>query len=113
MIRHPEDADLVHTAEAVLGRAQDTMIDAVLALEVEHGVHDVLERLWPRDAAAFRDVSDDEDGRAALLGESHEPRGALANLPDVSRRALQITGEQGLDGVHDEHVRAMRLGRCE
>ena len=90
VLRHAEDADLVDAAEAVLRRAQHAVVERVLALEVEHRVDDVLERLRPRDAAALRDVPDDEHRGAALLGEPHEARGALAHLPDVARRAFEV-----------------------
>ena len=46
--RHLEDADLGDRAEAVLDRAHDAVVLVLLALEVEHGVHDVLERLRAR-----------------------------------------------------------------
>ena len=90
VLRHAEDADLVDAAEAILRRAQHAMIERVLALEVEHRVDDVLERLRAGDAAALGDVADDEHRGAALLREAHQPRGALAHLPDVARRALEI-----------------------
>jgi hypothetical protein len=47
VVRHGEDAELVHRSEAVLGGAQQAIVEGGLALEVEHGVHDVLERLGP------------------------------------------------------------------
>ena len=88
---HAKDADLVHAAEAILGGAQHAMIERALALEVEHRVHDVLERLRPRDAAALGDVADHEHRGAGILREAHEARRALAHLPDVPRRAFEIS----------------------
>src|SRR5687767_6705271 len=85
---HAEDADLVDAAEPVLGGAQDSMIERALALEVQHRVHDMLERLRAGDAAALRDVTDDEDGGAAVFGEPHQAGRTLADLPDVAGRAL-------------------------
>ena len=46
--RHLEDAQLRDRAEAVLHRAHDAVVLALLALEVEDRVHDVLERLRAR-----------------------------------------------------------------
>ncbi len=65
-----EDADLVHAAEPILGGAQHALVERALALEVEHGVHDVLERLRARDAAALRDVAHHEHRRAASPSRS-------------------------------------------
>ena len=66
----------------------------------------MLERLGAGDAAALGDVPHDEHRGAALLGEAHQPRGALAHLPHVARRALEVAGEDGLDGIDDHHGRA-------
>ena len=83
------------------------MIERRLALEVEHRVHDVLERPRARDAAALGDVPDQEHGRAGFLGEAHQPRRALAHLADVAGRALERLGVGRLDRV-DEAGRARR-----
>ena len=92
--------------------ARSTRWSSVLvALEVQHRVDDVLERLRAGDAAALRDVPDDEHRGAGLLREAHESRGALAHLADVARRAFEVAGEDGLDGVDDQHGRASRLPR--
>ncbi len=87
------------------------MVERVLSLEVQHRVDDVLERLRPGDAAALRDVADDEHGRAALLREAHQPRGAFAHLSDVARRALEVGREHGLNRIDDER-RGRRRRRC-
>ena len=99
---HAEHADLVDAAEPILRRAQHALIEKSFALEVEHRVDDVLERLWARDAAALRDVPDDEHRRSRFLREAHQPRGAFAHLADVSRRAFELVREDRLDRV-DEH----------
>jgi hypothetical protein len=69
----------------------------------------VLQRLWARDPTALRDVPYHEGGDAALLGEAHEPRRALAHLADAPRRTFEVAGEGGLDGVDEHHA---RLQRC-
>ena len=103
LLRHAKHADLVDAAEAILRRAQHAMIERALALEVQHRVDDVLERLRTGDAAALRDVPDDEHRGAALLGVAHQPRGAFAHLSDVARRALEIAREDRLNRVDDQH----------
>src|SRR2546429_577949 len=75
--RHFEHANLVHGAEAVLHSAQDPVIQRALALEVEDRVHDVLERLGARDAAALRHVPDEQHRGPRLLREAHQPGRAL------------------------------------
>src|SRR3954470_12601624 len=101
---HSENADLVDTAEPVLGRAQHSMLEHALALEVQHGIDDVLEGFRSSDAATLGDVSDCKDCRLGLLSEAHETRGAFAHLSDVSRRTFQIRCENRLDRVDDDRV---------
>ena len=79
------------------------MIGGALALEVEHGVHDVLERLGTGDAATLGDVTDDEHRGAGLFREAHEPRCALAHLAHVAWRAFEVAREDRLDGIDDHH----------
>ena len=83
--RHLEDAQLRDRAEAVLDRAHDAVVLALLALEVEHGVDDVLERLRPGQAAVLGDVADQEDRDAAALGQEQQLRRDLAHLADAAR----------------------------
>src|SRR5256886_15581388 len=61
--------------------------EGALALEVQHRVDDVLERLGTGDAAALGHVAHQEHGRSGLLGEAHEPRGAVAHLAHVAGRS--------------------------
>src|SRR5439155_782580 len=82
---HLEHADLVHGAEAVLHGAQDAVIQRALALEVEDRVHDVLERLGARDAAALGYVPDEQHRGPRLLREAHQPGRALPHLTHVAR----------------------------
>ena len=60
--RHLEDADLVGGPEPVLRRAQEPERREPLALEVEHGVDEVLERLRAGDRPVLRDVTGQDDG---------------------------------------------------
>src|SRR5437773_3240416 len=109
-LRHAEHADLVHRAEAVFHRAQDAMVEGRFALEVKDGVHDVLEGARSRDPAALGDVADEEHGGPRFLGEAHQPGGAVADLPDVAGRALELLGIGGLDRVHEDDAGAERGG---
>ena len=60
LLRHREHAELVDRAEPILGGAEQPVVERGLALEVEHGVDDVLEGLGPGDAAALGDVAHHE-----------------------------------------------------
>src|SRR6185437_11044245 len=103
LLRHAEHPDLVDRTETILRRSQNSVVERALALEVENRVDDVLERLRAGNAAALGHVADDEHRGAALFGVAHEPRGALAHLADVARRAFEVRGEQRLDRIDDEH----------
>ena len=108
--RHREHADLVHRPEAVLHRPQQPVVERALALEVQHRVHDVLERLGTGDAAPFRHVADQQHRRPRFLGEPHEPGGRLAHLAHVPWRSFELLGISGLDRV-DEHDAAAERPR--
>ena len=82
-----------------------------VALEVEHGVDDVLEHARPRDRALLGDVADDEQRAAAVLRLARELRGALAHLRDRAGRRLQRLGPEGLDRVHHRDLRFVRVHR--
>ena len=49
-------------------------------------------------------VADQEDRRAALLGEAHQQRRALAHLSHAAGGGLQLLGEDGLDRVDHHHL---------
>jgi len=101
---HLEDADLIDRPETVLHRPQDAVVERALALEVEHRVHDVLERPGSRDAAALGHMADEQHRRSGLLGEPHQPRRAFPHLTHVARRALELVRVRGLDRVDEHHA---------
>ena len=72
-----------------------------LALEVEDGIHDMLQHARPGDGAVLGDVAGDEDGGLGLLGPAHQPEGALAHLGDAAGRGIQLGQKNGLYGIHD------------
>ena len=69
---HLEHADLVGRAEPVLDRAQDPELMAALAFEIDHGVDHVLEHPRPGDLAVLGHVPDQQERRAAPLGEADQ-----------------------------------------
>ena len=70
---HFEDADLLGRAEAVLARAQQTQSREALALERQHYVDEMLERLRAGQRAVFRDMADEDRRDAVLLGLGLQP----------------------------------------
>ena len=61
--------------------------------------------LGPGDSAFARYVSNHKDRSAGFLGETHQARCAFTHLTNTSRRAFEITGENRLDRIHDQHSR--------
>ena len=102
---HLEHAQLAHRAEPVLGRPHDAMRVMALALEVQHRVDDVLERLRPGEAAFLRDVADEERRDVLRLGREQQLRRRLAHLADAAGRRLHLQREHGLDRVDDDQRR--------
>ncbi len=80
-----------------------------LALEVQHGVDQVLEHARAGQRPFLGDVPDQEGGDALSLREQHQARPAFADLADAARRGLEAGQVDGLDGVHHQDARAQRL----
>ena len=121
-LRHREHTELVDRAETVLHRAHQPKGRVRVALEVEHGVDDVLEHARPGDRALLRDVADEEQRAVAAFGEARELRRALAHLRHRAGRGLQRFRPERLDGIdhrdagprrlqRPEHALELRLGR--
>ena len=88
LVFHREHADLVGAAEAVLHRAEDSVLVAALAFEAQHGVDHMLEHARARDRAVLGDMADEHDRGAMLLGEAHQLLRRGADLADGAGRAL-------------------------
>jgi hypothetical protein len=85
LFRHREHAQLVDRAEAVLDRPHQAEAGLGVALEIQHGVDDVLEHARAGQRALFRDVADQDDGDAGLLGHAGQLGRALAHLRHRTR----------------------------
>ena len=108
---HLEDADLVGRAEAVLGRPQQAHRGVPLALEADHRVDQVLERLGPGDRAVLGDVPDEDDGDPVALGQVHQAQRRLAHLADAAGRAVELVDGRRLDRIDDDERRSRSTGR--
>jgi hypothetical protein len=89
-------------------RPQDPVGPAI-ALELEHDVDEVLERLGAGDAAILGDVTDDDRRDPRGLGELHQPARALADLRKRARNRVEQRGVYGLDRIDREHRWALAL----
>jgi hypothetical protein len=103
-IGHLEQAELVDGAEAVLHGAEQPEGVVALTLEREHGVDQVLEHARPGERALLGDVPDQHRAHRALLGEAHQPVGALAHLRHRPGCRTEVGVEHRLDGVDGDHV---------
>ena len=81
-----------------------------VALEVEHGIHEVLQGLGTGDRAVLRDVPDEDDGDPVALGQLHQSQRCLANLADAAGRPVELVDRGGLDRVDDERDPAAPIG---
>ena len=104
---HLEDADLVGRAEPVLGGAEQAQRRVPLALEVDHGVDEVLECLGPGDRTVLRHVTDEDHGDPVTLGEVHQAERRFADLADAPGRPVELVDRGGLDRIDDDHDRAL------
>src|SRR5262249_15279545 len=110
---HFKDTHLVGGAEAVLDAAQEAVGMVALALEVEHGVHNVLEGAGTGYGALFGDMANDEDGYVTAFGKAHQAEGAVADLADAAWGRNDLGGGDGLDGVHDDEGGLEALGKLD
>ena len=104
--RHLEHAKLAGRAEPVLERAHDAMRMMALALEIQDGIDDVLERLGPGEIAVLRDVSDQHDRHVAALRGEQQMRRDFAHLADAAGGGLKPRGEDRLNRI-DDHERGL------
>ncbi len=72
---------------------------AALALEIEHRIHQMLDRLGAGDLAVLGDMADQQQRRAGCLGIAHQIEAGGAHLGDGAGRRIQRAGPQGLDGI--------------
>jgi len=77
-----------------------------VALEIQHGVDNVLEYTRAGERAVLGDMADQDQAGAALLGKARELRGTLAHLGDRTRGRLQGLRVHRLDRIDDRHARA-------
>ncbi len=80
-----------------------------VALQIEDGIHDVLEDSRPGDGSGFGHMADDEDRHTRGLGQSQQSGSALLHLADATSRRGQFLRIDRLDGIHYSQVRVQSL----
>lgn len=91
-------------AEAVLGGAEYAVKILVVAFELQDGVDNVLEDLWPGQRTFFGDVSDQKDGNSGGLGVLKQSGGTFTDLTDTSGSRFKSVGRNGLYGVDNDNA---------
>ena len=82
------------------------MVEGRFPLEVQDGVHDVLEGARPGDAAALGHMTDQKDRGPRFLGEPHQARRAFAHLADVAWGTFELVRIGRLNRIDEHHARA-------
>jgi hypothetical protein len=77
---------------------------AVLALELQDHIHDVLEDLRSGDEAVLGDVADQDHRHTALLGKAQQRGRHFLDLAHGTGSGLDDLGIHRLHGVHDHQV---------
>ncbi len=102
---HGEHAQLVHRAEAVLERADQAEAGMGVALEIQHGIDDMLQHARPGQRAFLGDMADQDHGDRAALGQPGELCRAFAHLRHRAGCGSELFGIHGLDRVDHHHIR--------
>ena len=107
VLPHLVDAQLGRAAETVLDAAQDAVHIMLVALELQHGIHDMFQHLGAGQCPLLIDMADQYHGNIALLGEFQQQRGALAHLRDAAGRTVHGLCHDGLYGIDDQQLRLL------
>ena len=100
---HLVDSQFRCVAEAVLDGAQDAEHILTVALELKHGVDDMLQHFRAGNRAVLGDMADQKHRHGGVLGIFQEPGRALANLTHAACRRFQHVAGDGLNRVyHDD-----------
>ena len=107
VLPHLVDAQLGRAAETVLDAAQDAVHIMLVALELQHGIHDMFQHLGTGQCPLLIDMADQYHGDVALLGEFQQQRGALAHLRDAAGRTVHSLCHDGLYRIYDHQLRLL------
>src|SRR5262245_61772254 len=100
---HFKNTQLIRRAEAVFDGPNDTVRMLQRPLEIEPCINDMLQSVWSRQRAIFRDVADKKCRSTRLLGPEEQLSCNFPNLTDAAGRHLEFFAECRLNGVDDYH----------
>ena len=104
VLEHLEDAQFGGRSKPVFDTTYHTVAVVLVALELQHRIHDVFQQFRAGQGSIFRDVTDKEDGAGGAFGEVLELSRALLQLGNGTRRRLNKIALHRLDGIHNENV---------
>ena len=108
-LNHFKNPDLARGAKAVLYTAEEPVAVEGVALQVEHGVDDVLQDAGTGNVTLFGHVPDQEDSDPRVFGQLLELAGTVAHLAHATRGRGQFLRVGRLNAVDDdEHRRNVR-----
>ena len=102
---HIKHSQLIGGAVAVFGCPQNAVRQHLVALKVEHRIHNMLHNLWTCDCAILVHVTHDEHGNFLLFGDCQQPGSTFLHLTDRAGRGGNVHTAHGLDGVDDHKLR--------
>ena len=102
---HCKDADLVDRSEAILVGAEDAVLAAGFAFEIEHRVDQVFEQSRTGNRAVLGHVTDDEGRAPGAFGVFHQRLRAVADLGDAAGVGFGFGQPHGLDRVDQKRRR--------
>ena len=77
----------------------------LVALELQHGIHHMLQNLGTGNAPFLGDMPDQQYRRCRLFRELQQQRSALTHLRNAARGRLQRFTVNGLYGVDNQQLR--------
>ena len=104
VLLHLEDTQFGGGTKTVFDTAHHAITVMLVALKLQHRIHDVFQKLWTRKSAVFGDVTDKEYGASGAFGEVLELGRTLLELRNRTRRRLQQIALHCLNGIHNEDI---------
>ena len=85
----------------------------LVALKLDDGIDDMFQNLGTCQGSFLGDMTNQNDGYPAGLGEAQQGSGTFTHLGNAAGRALDVLCRDGLDGVDDNNLRFHLLDMVE
>ena len=109
LLGHRKHTQLIGRAEAVFHRPYHAVIGMLVALEIKHRVHHMLEHARAGNRTIFGNMPHQNHRNAHLLGHARELRRTFAHLRHRARRGRDLVGIHGLNRIDHHHRRLVLL----